>query len=603
MLPKQGELLEKVNSPDDLKKLSGEQLPRFCEELRQFIIDVVSENGGHFAANLGVVELTTALHYVYQTPYDRLIWDVGHQAYGHKIITGRKNTFDSNRTLGGISGFPKRSESEFDAFGVGHSSTSVSAVLGMTLASKIKGETGRHHIAVIGDGALTAGLAYEGLNHAGYEKDTDILVVLNDNRMAIDPSTGAIHNYLNKLTSTEKTEEACNWFEDLGFQYFGPVDGHDVNLLVNKLEELKALPGPKLLHCLTIKGKGYAPAEANQTRWHATGEFDKITGKAKKEESSLYLSPKFQDVFGQTLLELAQENPKIVGITPAMPTGSSLDLMMKAIPNRAFDVGIAEPHAVTLSAGLASEGMIVFCNIYSTFMQRAYDQVIHDVCIQNLPVIFCLDRAGLVGEDGGTHHGIYDIAYMRTIPNMVVASPLNERDLRDLMFLAQSDEFQKMGKAITIRYPRGRGVEIDWKKPFKKIKTGKGQKLRDGEQVAVISLGPVGNDVAEAIRECGWNVAHYDLRFVKPLDEDLLNEVFQKFESVITVEDGALMGGMGSAILEFMNVHGYYSAVKCLGIPDVVVEHGTQKQLKMACGIDKEGIIQAIQSFKNKLTT
>lgn len=638
MIANQGELLKQVNSPEDLKKLSPEQLPQFCQELRQFIIDLVSVNGGHFGASLGVVELTTALHYVFNTPYDQLIWDVGHQAYGHKIITGRKDVFYTNRMYGGISGFPKIKESEYDAFGVGHSSTSISAALGMAMGSRHNGIKDKHHIAVIGDGALTAGLAFEGMNHAGMEKDANLLIILNDNCMAIDPNVGALKEYLTDITTSKtynkvkdevwnllgkfssfgkstreivaKVENAIkgtllsqsNIFEALNLRYFGPIDGHDIDHLVAVLNDLKDIPGPKILHCITVKGKGYKPAEQDQTKWHAPGLFDKVTGEIKKKVYTVPMPPKFQDVFGHTIVELAEQNPKIVGITPAMPSGSSLNIMMKAMPDRAFDVGIAEQHAVTLSAGMATQGLTVFCNIYSSFMQRAYDQVIHDVCIQQLPVIFCLDRAGFAGADGPTHHGAYDIAYMRCIPNMVVASPMNEEELRNLMFLAQSDEFQSGHQAITLRYPRGEGVMPDWKKPFSAIQVGKGRKLKDGEDIAILSFGPIGNEASKAIQNSPYSIAHYDMRFAKPLDEELLHEVFQKFDRVITVEDGCLMGGIGSAILEFMVEHGYSAKVRRLGIPDRTVEHGEQYQLWAECGFDAAGIEQTVAEMLSVVT-
>ncbi len=633
MIANQGELLKKVNNPDDLKKLTPEQLPLFCQELRQYIIDMVSVNGGHFAASLGVVELTTALHYVFNTPYDQLIWDVGHQAYGHKILTGRKDAFFTNRMYGGISGFPKRKESDYDSFGVGHSSTSISAALGMAMASRHNGIKDKHHIAVIGDGALTAGLAFEGMNHAGMEKDANLLIILNDNCMAIDPNVGALKEYLTDITTSKtynkvkddvwnllgkfssfgksarevvaKVENAVkgallsqsNIFEALNLRYFGPIDGHDIDHLVSVLNDLKDIPGPKILHCITVKGKGYKLAEEDQTKWHAPGLFDKVTGEIKKKVHAVPVPPKFQEVFGHTLVELAEKNSRIVGITPAMPSGSSLNIMMKAMPDRAFDVGIAEQHAVTLSGGMAAQGLTVFCNIYSSFMQRAYDQVIHDVCIQNLPVIFCLDRAGFAGADGPTHHGAYDIAYMRCIPNMVVASPMNEEELRNLMFLAQSDSFQSGDQAITLRYPRGEGVMPDWRKPFTEIQLGKGRKLKDGRDLAILSFGPIGNEAAKAVAQSEHSIAHYDMRFAKPLDEEMLHEVFRKFENIITVEDGCLQGGIGSAIIEFMTDHGYTSRVKRLGIPDRIVEHGEQYQLWAECGFDAAGILKTVNAI------
>jgi 1-deoxy-D-xylulose-5-phosphate synthase len=636
MLITQGNLLKDINLPEDLKKLRPDQMHQVCQELRQYIIDMVSVHGGHFGASLGVVELTVALHYVFNTPDDQLIWDVGHQAYGHKILTGRKEKFYTNRIYGGISGFPKRKESEYDSFGVGHSSTSISAALGMAMGSMHNGERHRQHIAVIGDGALTAGLAFEGMNHAGSIEDANLLIILNDNCMAIDPNVGALKEYLTDITTSKtynkvkdevwnllgkmskfgksareivaKVENAMkgallsqsNFFEALNLRYFGPIDGHDIDHLVAVLKDMKNIPGPKILHVLTVKGKGYAPAELDQTIWHAPGLFDKVTGEIKKKIITQPTAPKFQDVFGHTIVELAEKNPKIVGITPAMPSGSSLNIMMKAMPDRAFDVGIAEQHAVTLSAGMATRGLIVFCNIYSSFMQRAYDQVIHDVCIQNLPVIFCLDRAGFAGADGPTHHGAYDIAFMRCIPNMVVASPMNEEELRNLMFLAQSDDFQAGSESITLRYPRGEGVMPDWRKPFSEIKVGEGRKIKDGEDLAILSFGPIGNEVTKAINilEPAMSIAHYDMRFAKPLDEALLHEVFEKFDHVITVEDGCLQGGIGSAILEFMVDHNYSAKVKRLGIPDRLVEHGEQYQLYAECGYDAAGIVETVRSLQ-----
>ncbi|EFK60014.1 1-deoxy-D-xylulose-5-phosphate synthase [Sphingobacterium spiritivorum] len=621
-----GELLQKINFPSDLKKLKEEDLLQVCKELRQYIIDIVSVNGGHFAASLGVVELTVALHYVLNTPYDQLIWDVGHQAYGHKILTGRRDVFDTNRVLNGISGFPNRNESEYDTFGVGHSSTSISAALGMAVASHYKGEEDRQHVAVIGDGALTAGLAFEALNHAGIEK-SNLLVILNDNCMSIDPNVGAMKEYLTSITTSKRYNrfrddlaavlskisevgpdalgiakklergikgsllKNANLFESLNFRYFGPVDGHDVKKLAKTLEDLKHIPGPKLLHCVTVKGKGYALAEKDQTLWHAPGLFDKITGEIKKSVSDKPVAPKYQDVFGHTLVELAENNKKIMGITPAMPSGSSMNIMMKAMPTRAFDVGIAEQHAVTFSAGLATQGLLPFCNIYSSFMQRAYDQVIHDVALQNLNVVFCLDRAGVAGADGPTHHGAYDLAYMRCIPNMIVSAPMNEEELRNLMYTAQ---LENKGPFV-IRYPRGAGVMPDWKRPFKEIEIGKGRKVSDGEEVAILSIGSIGNEAVKAIRvlnEEGIYPAHYDLRFVKPLDKELLHEVFRKYKKVITVEDGCLQGGMGSAVLEFMVDNGYQSHVVRLGIPDQIVEHGEQKELWNLCHYDAEAIAE-----------
>jgi len=626
-----GNLLQNINYPSDLKQLSEEQLEQVCQELRQYIIDVVSVNGGHFAASLGVVELTVALQYVLNTPYDQLVWDVGHQAYGHKILTGRRENFHTNRVYKGISGFPKRSESIYDTFGVGHSSTSISVALGMAVASQYKGETDRQHVAVIGDGAMTAGIAFEALNHAGIE-NSNLLVILNDNNMSIDPNVGALKNYLTDITTSKpynrfrddiagvlskissmgpdafkiakKIEKSIkgtllkrsNFFEALQFRYFGPIDGHDVKHLVKVLNDLRDIPGPKLLHCVTTKGKGYALAEKDQTKWHAPGLFDKITGEIKKTKYDKPQPPKYQDVFGHTIIELAQANPKIIGITPAMPSGCSLNLMMKAMPKRAFDVGIAEQHAVTFSAGLATQGLMPFCNIYSSFMQRAYDQVIHDVAIQNLNVVFCLDRAGFAGADGATHHGAYDLAFMRCIPNMTVSAPMNEEELRNLMFTAQQDN---MGPFV-IRYPRGNGVMVDWQRPMKAIPVGKGRKICDGEEIAILSIGAIGNEVVKATTELnaeGYYPAHYDLRFVKPLDEALLHDVFAKFKKVITVEDGCLEGGMGSAILEFMADNDYHANVTRLGIPDRVVEHGEQPELWAECGYDAKSITEKVKAL------
>lgn len=630
MLITPGHLLRKINSPADLKKLDQAQLVQLCEELRQFIIDNVSVYGGHFGASLGVVELTVALHYVFNTPYDQLVWDVGHQAYGHKILTGRKDTFHTNRMYGGISGFPKRKESEYDTFGVGHSSTSVSAALGMAVASKYMGLTDKQHIAVIGDGALTGGMAFEGLNHAGVS-DTNILIVLNDNCMSIDPNVGALKDYLTDITTSKtynrlkddvwnmlgkfshfgknaqeivsKIENGIksallsqsNLFESLNLRYFGPVDGHDVNHLTSVLNDLKNIKGPKILHCVTVKGKGYGPSEkGNATTWHAPGVFDKITGEIYKKVPDKPQPPKYQDVFGHTLVELARKNAKIVGITPAMPSGSSMNIMMKEMPDRAFDVGIAEQHAVTFSAGLATQGLIPFCNIYSSFMQRAYDQVIHDVCIQDLPVNFCLDRAGFAGADGPTHHGAYDLAYFRCLPNMIVSAPMNEQELRNLMYTAS---VPRTGKAFSIRYPRGQGVMPEWRTPLEEIEIGTGRKLRDGGEVAILTIGHVGNyavEVCEKLEKQNISVAHFDMRFVKPIDEKLLHEVFTKYKRVITVEDGCVEGGFGSAVIEFMADHNYTAEVKRLGIPDAVIEHGEQLELQREAGFDPDHIGKAV---------
>lgn len=628
---KPGPLLSKINNPDDLKQLSMDQLPRFCDELRQYIIDIVSVHGGHFGASLGVVELTTALHYIYNTPYDQLVWDVGHQAYGHKILTGRKDNFHTNRKYKGLSGFPKRSESEYDTFGVGHSSTSISAALGMAMAAKLKGEN-RKAVAVIGDGAMTAGLAFEAMNHTGVA-DSDVLIILNDNCMSIDPNVGALKEYLTDITTSptynrikddvwnalgklpvgknftremaSKLEHSIkgfvnknsNLFEALKLRYFGPIDGHNITKLVDTLKDLKNIPGPKLLHIVTVKGKGYELAEKDQTKWHAPGLFDKVTGEIQKKKFDTPQPPKYQDVFGHTIIELAEKNEKIIGVTPAMPSGSSLKFMMDKMPHRAFDVGICEQHAVTLSAGMATQGMKVFCNIYSSFMQRAYDMVVHDVAIQKLPVIFCLDRAGLVGEDGPTHHGCYDIAYMRCVPNMIVAAPMNEAELRNMMYTAQLETHQL---PISIRYPRGEGVMPEWRTEMKEIQIGKGRKLKDGEGVAILSFGHPGNFAASAIRELkndGMNPAHYDMRFAKPLDEELLHEVFTKFDKVITIEDGCIQGGFGSAVLEFMAEHNYNAQVKIMGIPDRLVEHGTPKQLYEEIGIDANGIAEVVREM------
>ncbi len=631
MLIEPGPLLAKIDSPDDLKKLNKSQLVQLSAELRQFIIDTVSVYGGHFGASLGVVELTVALHYIFKTPIDQLVWDVGHQAYGHKILTGRKDNFYTNRTYKGISGFPKRGESEFDTFGVGHSSTSISAALGMAVASKYKGEDEKQHIAVIGDGAMTGGIAFEAMNQAGVT-NTNLLIVLNDNCMSIDPNVGALKDYLTDITTSKtynkvrdevwnllgkmskfgssardvasKLEssiksfliEPSNLFESLNLRYFGPVDGHDVNHLVSIFEDLQKIPGPKLLHCVTMKGKGYSPAEKDQTKWHAPGKFDKLTGEIRKKMPDSPQAPKYQDVFGHTLVELAQKNKKIMGITPAMPSGSSMNIMMKEMPDRAFDVDIAEQHAVTFSAGLATQGQIPFCNIYSTFMQRGYDQVIHDVCIQNLHVVFCLDRAGMAGADGATHHGAFDIAYMRCIPNIVVAAPMNEEELRNMMYTSQ---LPREG-AYCIRYPRGQGVMPEWNTPFKKIEEGKGRTIVEGEDVAVLSIGHIGNYVVEATKSLvkeGINPGHFDMRFVKPLDEKLLHKVFSNYKKVITVEDGSIMGGFGSAILEFISDHGYKIQVVRLGIPDRFVEHGEQIQLHDECGYGPDGIALAIRKI------
>ncbi|HWZ22502.1 MAG TPA: 1-deoxy-D-xylulose-5-phosphate synthase [Cytophagaceae bacterium] len=626
-----GKLLAEINSPEDLRKLNENQLHELCTELREFIIDNVSVYGGHFGASLGVAELTVALHYVFNTPDDQLIWDVGHQAYGHKILTGRKDSFHTNRLYGGISGFPKRSESKYDAFGVGHSSTSISAALGMAVASALKGEKDRQHIAVIGDGALTAGMAFEAMNHAGIA-GANLLIVLNDNCMAIDPNVGALKDYLVDITTSStynrmrdeiwrmlgkikniapgaqqiasKIEAGLkatllknsNLFESLQIRYFGPVDGHDLDHLVSVFKDMKNIPGPKLLHVLTTKGKGYSLAEKDQTLWHSPGIFNKETGEIAKKVYDKPQAPKYQDVFGHTIVELAKQNPKIMGITPAMPSGSSLNIMMKEMPDRALDVGIAEQHAVTFAAGLATQGMIPFCNIYSSFMQRGYDQVIHDVAIQKLPVIFCLDRAGIAGADGPTHHGAYDIAFMRCIPNMVIVSPMNEMELRNMMYSAT----MHTGGAYTIRYPRGQGVMPEWRTPFEKIETGVGRIVKEGKEVAILTIGHIGNYVVKASEALATEdifPAHYDMRFVKPLDEKLLHQIFAKFDKIITVEDGCVMGGFGTAVMEFMMDHNYSAKIVRLGIPDKVIEHGEQLELHAECGYDPESIAEAVKKL------
>jgi 1-deoxy-D-xylulose-5-phosphate synthase len=624
-----GEFLSQIEFPKDLRdKFTVDQLPDVADDLRDFIIDVVSQKGGHFGASLGVVEMTVALHFVFNTPHDRIAWDVGHQAYGHKILTGRRSVFHTNRKYKGISGFPKIKESEYDNFGVGHSSTSISAALGMAVASRTKGELDRQHVAVIGDGAMTAGLAFEGLNHAGVE-NTNLLVVLNDNCMSIDPNVGALKEYLTDITTSHaynkvkdevwhllgkmsrfgtdardivaKVENGIkaallqdsNLFESLNFRYFGPIDGHDVVHMAKVMEDLRKIPGPKILHCITKKGKGYAPAEAGSpTKWHAPGIFNKDTGEIIKVTPNDPQPPKYQDVFGHTIVELAEKNEKIVGVTPAMPSGSSLNIMMKAMPDRAFDVGIAEQHAVTFSAGMAYQGLRPFCNIYSSFMQRAYDQVIHDVAIQELPVIFCLDRAGMAGADGPTHHGAYDIAFMRCIPNLIVSAPMNEEELRNLMYTAQLDEIKG---PFVIRYPRGQGVMPEWKTPLKKVGIGTGRKVKSGSDIAILSIGHIGNEAlkaADLLEKNDCNTAVYDMRFVKPLDELMLHEIFGKYENVITVEDGCIQGGFGSAVVEFMVDNGYTSKVVRLGIPDRIVEHGSQEQLYAECEYDADSIVR-----------
>lgn len=632
-----GPFLSQINFPEDLReKFTIDDLPGVSEDLRQYIVDVISEIGNsHFGASLGVVEMTVALHYIFDTPNDQLVWDVGHQAYGHKILTGRKDIFPTNRLKGGMSGFPKRSESEFDTFGVGHSSTSISAALGMAVASNYKGLKSRQHIAVIGDGAMTAGLAFEGMNHAGFEKDANLLVVLNDNCMSIDPNVGALREYLTDITTSHTYNKVkddvwkllgkvskfgpdaqsvaskistalkgsllkqSNMFESLNFRYFGPIDGHDVIGMAKVMQDLKDIPGPKILHCITRKGAGYKYSEeGNPTKWHAPGVFNKDTGEIVKVVPKSPQPPKYQEVFGHTIVELAEKNKNIMGVTPAMPSGCSLNLMMEAMPDRSFDVGIAEQHAVTFSAGLATQGMVPFCNIYSTFMQRAFDQVLHDVAIQNLNVVFCLDRGGLVGADGATHHGAYDLSYMRCIPNMVVSAPMDEAELRNLMFTAQ---LKGMGP-FSIRYPRGKGVMTEWKTTMKEIKVGTGRKINSGNDIAVLTIGHPGNFAQEAIKDLkdsGASVAHYDMRFVKPIDETMLHEVFTKFNKVITVEDGCLMGGFGSAVIEFMADQKYTAEVVRLGIPDAYIQHGTQQELWEECGFDKNAIVKAIKEMLN----
>ncbi|MEA3494629.1 MAG: 1-deoxy-D-xylulose-5-phosphate synthase [Bacteroidota bacterium] len=622
-------LLDKINLPKDVRKLEVSDLSLLSKELRDFIIESVAINGGHFAASLGVVELTVALHYVFNTPEDTLIWDVGHQAYGHKILTGRKDVFHTNRQLGGISGFPKMSESEYDSFGVGHSSTSISAALGMAEADKIKGNKKRNHIAVIGDGSLTGGMSFEALNNAGVS-NANLLVVLNDNRIAIDPNVGALKDFLVSATASvsynkfrdniwkllgktkkygpnaqsfaSKIEHSTktfffkqsNLFEALKFRYFGPIDGHDVEKTVKILQQLKHIEGPKILHIITTKGKGYKYAEEDQTRFHAPGLFDVKTGKSLKKTNGNE-APKYQDVFGKTLVELARKNKNIIGVTPAMPTGSSMTYMLKEFPDRSFDVGIAEQHAVTFSAGLATQGLKPFCAIYSTFLQRAYDQLIHDVCIQKLPVVFCIDRAGLVGDDGATHHGAFDISYLQSIPNLVIASPLNEIELRNMMFTAQNHDMP-----FAIRYPRGQGVTKDWKKPMKKLQIGKGQMINDGDDIAILSIGHVGNNVIEAVNKLkkeNISVAHYDMRFVKPIDEELLHKIAKKHNKIITVENGSLSGGFGSTVLEFLSNNNYTTKVKRLGIPDKFIDHGTIPELQNICGFNTKGIIDSVKEI------
>lgn len=622
-----GPLLAKINSPDDLKKLNPDQLVDVCDELRDYIIDVVSIHGGHFGASLGVVEMTVALHYVYDTPKDLLVWDVGHQAYGHKILTGRRENFHTNRKYGGLSGFPKRSESKYDSFGVGHSSTSISAGLGMAVARDLD-QSDKKIVTVTGDGAMTAGLAFEALNNAG-AMNSDILVILNDNNMSIDPNVGALNEYLADITTSKtfnklrdeiydmlgyfksagekmrqmasKLEKAVTTaitpgglFQALGFKYYGPVDGHNVDTMRRHLEDLREIPGPKLLHAVTVKGKGFAPAEREQTKWHAqSSPFDKITGKQINPDTKPK-PPKYQHVFGEAIVELADEDDRIVGITPAMPSGSSLWPLMEKYPERAFDVGIAEQHSITFAAGLATEGKKPFAAIYSSFLQRAYDQVIHDVAIQKLPVVFCIDRAGLVGADGPTHHGLYDISYLRNVPNMIVSSPMNEEELRDMMYTASKYE----ECAWAIRYPRGRATGMDYPRGFKKMEIGKGQKLRDGDEVAILSFGPFGNYVSQAADDLageGIKVGHFNMRFAKPLDTDLIDEVCHTYEHIITIEDGTKLGGFGSAVAEYLSDKPHHIPTTIMGAPDRIVEHGTQEELHAEVGLDPEGIKEKVR--------
>lgn len=623
-------ILDSIRTPEDLRKIPEDALPDVCQEVRRKIIDDCAENPGHLGASLGVVELTVALHYALNTPYDNLVWDVGHQCYAHKILTGRKEQFKNKRVYGGISGFPKMSESEYDAFGTGHSSTSISAALGMALAAQLNEEEDRQSVAIIGDGSMTGGMAFEALNNAGIH-NANLLVILNDNNMAIDPNTGGLSQYLLDISTSQTYNrikndvwnmlgkfnrispkmrnfvqnidnsiksmllKRSNLFEAMGLRYFGPVDGHDVNHLVKLLRDLQKIKGPKVLHCITKKGKGFKQAEADQTTWHAPGKYNKVTGELIHEKKSSP-APKFQDVFGNTLLELAKINNKIVGITPAMPTGCSLNIMMKEMPERCFDVGIAEQHAVTFSAGLAAKGFIPFCNIYSSFMQRAYDQIIHDVALQNLPVVLCLDRAGLVGADGATHHGAFDLAFLRCIPNIILAAPLNEEELRNMMYTAQLPD----KGPFAIRYPRGNGYMAEWRTPFKELEIGRGQCLCEGGKVAVVSIGAIGNVALNAIRRFPeGTVSLYDMRFLKPIDEELLEEVFQKHNRVITLEDGCITGGLGDAVIEYMTAHGHQATVVRMGIPDKFVEHGTTQQLRAECGFDEENIYGKISDLLN----
>lgn len=618
-------ILYQLNNTNEIRELTEQQLIQLSHELREFIIDHCASNPGHFGASLGAVELAVALHHIYNTPYDKIVWDVGHQAYAHKILTGRRDEFCTNRKFGGISGFPRISESEYDAFGVGHASTSISAALGMAIAARLNNEK-RHVVAVIGDGSMTGGLAFEGLNNAGWLKP-NMLVILNDNDMAIDPNVGGLKEYLTKITLSGKYNQfkksvwdflgkngirnaiqkfgntlksaaipESNYFEALGFRYFGPINGNDIHLLINALSRVKNLEGPCLLHVITQKGKGYKPAEASQTEWHAPGLFDKETGKRIVVKTDKPTPLRYQDIFGETIVELAEKNDKIVGITPAMPTGSSLNIMMERMPDRAFDVGIAEAHAVTFSAGLATAGYLPFCNIYSSFMQRAYDNVIHDVALQKLNVVFCLDRGGLVGEDGATHHGVFDLAYFRCIPNMTVASPMDEIELRNMMYTAQ---LPNKG-AFSIRYPRGGGIITDWRQPLVEIPIGKARVLKNDGKIAILSIGSIGNDVTKAIDRLeneNIRIAHYDMRFVKPIDEELLHQIGKRFNKVITIENGTIIGGLGSAVAEFFTSNGYSTLVKRMGVPDSFIEHGTLAELHTVCGLDVNGIYQAIKQL------
>lgn len=581
-------LLDSIYSPEDLRRLPEEQLIPLAGELRDFIIDIVSAKEGHLGASLGVVELTIALHYIFKTPEDKLVWDVGHQAYGHKILTGRRTRFNTNRQLGGLSGFPKREESEYDAFGTGHSSTSISAIIGMALAAKLKGDTEREHIAVIGDASIASGMAFEGLNHGGV-LDANLLIILNDNAIGIDPSVGALKRYLTNVKKGTAKEE--NIFECLNFGYSGPVDGHDLPAVLKALREMKAKKGPRVLHLITTKGKGLKKAEENQIIYHAPGRFDRETGELAPA-SSEDQPPKYQDVFGHTLVELASTNDRIVGITPAMPTGSSLKYMMEAFPERAFDVGIAEQHAVTMAAGMAAEGIIPFCAIYSTFLQRAYDQVIHDVALQKLPVVFCIDRAGLVGQDGATHHGVFDLAYLRCVPDLTIFAPMDEREMRNIMFTAQLG----IEQPLAIRYPRGRGTTTNWRSPFEKIALGTSRELVQGSDIAVLSLGDPGNTVTKVLNALGnpKEIGHYDMRFLKPLDEARLQYLFERYKILVTLEDGCLAGGFGSAVLEYANIQGYAKQIRCLGIPDRFIEQGTIEELQAEAQIDEEALTRCL---------